>query len=70
MADVTRNRAYLAIYQSGLKDRKDILKNKLKYKENLHGKKQRLPDSSSMNCAVYYGDKCLLVSSQGDREQD
>jgi len=23
-----------------------------------------------MSCAVYYGDKCLLVSSQGDREQD
>lgn len=43
MADVTRKSAYLAIHQSSSKDRKDILKNKLKYKENLHGKNKGFP---------------------------
>lgn len=33
-------------------------------KENLHDK--RLPESSLVTCAVYCGDRCLLVSSQGD----
>lgn len=52
--------AHLAIYQKGLK----------RQERHTIWKKQRLPKRSLMSCAVYYGDKCLLVSSQGDREQD
>lgn len=48
----------------------EILNSRLRYQGKPRSKKKTLPEWCLMACAVYYGDRCLLVSSQGDREQD